>query len=342
MQLKHISIRKQDVKMDSNVHLLDRSQISSEANELTNMNLGSANNGDLTKLIDLSNSVNDFFLKSSLGKQRDGIIGSCSYGLVYAISETLEKWGLHSYLSNTSETDSEFDNLLKLLPTFLSVLVDSDLSSDFSLSDLNRRVYIQSELKLEASTIRKMVRLFNTNRLKIDLPVDESSNSMTHIFGIPTSIDISSVSVDHDTMRQDFFFRAGRKIRKWAESDIIPGHVSEKDLGVYRICFLANALMFTIVEKTASPWKKVCRSLTEMQSLRIKQGASIFALTTRPTSSQLRLFYKLDIPAPLFVRCEYTPPISEHTKQNELYSEDALEFGMNTIFGTPDSYHNIL
>lgn len=342
MQLKQISIRKQDVKLDTNVHLVDRVHNNSEAIELTKMNLGSTSTGDLTKLIDLSNSVNDFFLKSSLGKQRDGIVGSCSYGLVYAISETLEKWGLNNFQSIPSEIDQEFDHLVKLLPTFLSVLVDSDLSSDFSLADLNRRIYFQSELKLEASSIRNMVRLFNTNRLKIHLPIDESCDSMTHIFGIPATIDISSVSVDHDTMRQDFFFRAGRKIRKWAESDIIPGHVSEKDLGVYRICFLANAIMSTMVEKAASPWKKICRTLTEMQSLRIKQGASIFALTTRPTSAQLRLFYKLDLSTPPFVRIEYTPPAVKETEQNELSSENEMELGMNTMFDSPDSFHTIL
>jgi len=342
MQLKQISVRKQDGKYDTHVHLVDKIRNDTATDEFTNLNLGSTSNGGLKKLINLSNSINHFFLESSLGRQRDGIIGCCSYGLVYTISETLDKLGVNNMSSRETEMDKEPDSLLEILPSLLSVLMDSDLNTDLTLAELSRRIYIQHNLKLEAETIRKIVRLFNSNRLSIVLPVEESSNSMTHIFGIPTTIDINKVSVDHELMRQDFFFRTSRRLRNWAESDTIPGRVSENDLGVYRICFLANALKTSFVERAAIPWKKICRTLTELQSLRIKQGASIFALTTRPTSAQLKIFFKLDVSPPQFVRIESCPTEIEDSETEDDYQEEKTEFGIDTLFDSFDSYQTII
>lgn len=341
MQLNRISVRKQDGKLDTQVHLTDKIQGNTDLDELTSWNLGSTDNGGLKKLIDLSNSINNFFLESSLGKQRGGILGCRSYGLVYVISRTLEKWDLKNYQSSTTAEDRDVENLLNLLPSLLAMLMDDDQKSDLTLPEIRHRIYIPAESVLDASTIRKMIRLFNTNRLKVVMPIEDSNYPSTHIFGTPAMVGINTISVDHNLKRQDFFFNTGRKLRNWAESDIIPGHVSESDLGVYRISYLANALKSSITDRAALTLKGVCRTLADLQSIRIKQGASIFALTTRPTSAQLKLLYKLDVSPPPFVTCECSPPNDENIGADKTKSEEIANFGLDTLFDYPGSFRSI-
>ena len=86
MKLKQISECRPDGKVSSFGYLVESASPDSLSNnETTICNLGSLQAGGLQKLVELSNSINEYLLESALKANRDSIASSRSYGIVYLV-----------------------------------------------------------------------------------------------------------------------------------------------------------------------------------------------------------------------------------------------------------------
>ncbi|NQU04809.1 MAG: hypothetical protein HQ568_01850, partial [Calditrichaeota bacterium] len=208
--------------------------------------------------------------------------------------------------------DTSTQALNDLFPSLIAALLDQDLKYDSSLSDIQRLIYLPKDTCLNASTIRDIIRSI-------------------HIFSENPS---EAISVDH-VNRQN-----GKPIKKiltekllaWATSDCGPWNDFNGDEGITRIASLAASLYNSIEEQTTLPWQIINEHLSELQAIRVESGARTLLMTTRPTSTQLSILYRLEFkPPPLVIieQLEKTVVTEEEVKSDML---EASEYFHDSVF----------
>ena len=291
MQIKLIPERGYDGQVDISAYITDEIQDDSgwDCMDQTICKLGSIENGGLEKLIELSNCINYFLLDSILESNRDSIVCSRSYGVIYMIRQLLNKWFDSSELLIGSE-DTSTQALNELFPSLLTALLDRDLKYDSPLSDIQRRIYLPKDISLNASTIRDIIRSI-------------------HIF----SENPSEANSDSHLNRQNenpLKRMLKEKLVAWATSDCGPWNDFSGDEGITRIVSLAASLCNSIEEQTTISWQAINEHLSELQAIRVESGVKTLLMTTRPTSMQLSIFYRLEFePPPLVIIEQNEKPI---------------------------------
>ncbi|MDP8237874.1 MAG: hypothetical protein P9X24_02180 [Candidatus Hatepunaea meridiana] len=309
MQIKLISKHGQDGQADTYAYLTGETKDDSEigSSERINYNLGSIRNGGLEKLIEFSNSVNYFLLESALENQRDSIAGTRSYGTVYLITQMLKRWGISAELLFGSE-DPNGHAMSNLLPSLLAALLDCDTRPDSSLSNIQRRFYFPKGVCFNASTIRELLH-------SIQISACDQDN------GVSTA---GIIKKDECPI----YKASTEKLLSWATSDCGQwGDFMGID-GIRKIASLAGCLYNSIEKQTAMSWSVINEHLFELQAIRVEKGMKTFSMTTRLTTMQLNIFYRLEIkPTPLVVieRSEQ-PVITESKEEAKSYEAINLVF----------------
>jgi len=273
----------QNGKVDTFACLVDEIQDDSEWDcaERTVCNLGSIGNGGLEKLIELSNSINYFFLESALENHRDSIVCARSYGVVYLINQLLNRWDVSSELLIGSG-DPNTRALYNFLPSLMAALLDYDAKHDSSLVNLQRHIYLPKDICFNASTIRNLlhsIQIFpieQFNRILFNNAPPRNGHRIKKIFE--------------------------EKLLAWATSDCGPWSDFDDVGGMIRVVSLTKCLRDLVEEQAVLSWQVINEHLSELQAIRVERGAKTFLLTTRPTSMQLNIFYRLELkPPPLVV-----------------------------------------
>lgn len=302
MQIKLISKRGQDGQADTYAYLTGETKKDSEIDipERINHNLGSIRNGGLEKLIEFSNSVNYLLLESALENQRDSIECTRSYGTVYLITQMLKKWGVSTDLLFRAE-DSNGHAMSDILPSLIAALLDSETKPDSNLSNIQRRIYFPKGVSFNASTIRELL-----NSIQISACVQDNG--------------ISTIGIDK-TDECPICKTSEEKLLAWATSDC--GHWCDL-MGnevINTIASLAGCLYNSIKKQAAMSWQVINEHLSELQAIRVERGIKTFSMTTRLTTMQLNIFYRLEIKPPPLVVSEQNeqPVITEGKVESNFY-----------------------
>ncbi|MCF7810057.1 hypothetical protein K9N50_03615 [bacterium] len=302
MQIKLIPERGQDGQIDISACLFDKINDESglHGQEQTICNLGSLGNGGLEKLIELSNSVNCLLLESALESSRDSIVCSRSYGIIYLINQIMDKW--HGYSELLRESGSMGIQILhELLPSMLAALLDENTDCNSSLDEIQRRIYFPKGTDLSAATIRNLIS-------SVDIFSDDP------FFMV---LNNRSNRINGNELER----KLREKLLAWATSDCGPWHNFNEAEGLTRIIKLAAYFHKSIEDKTALSWQVINDNLSELQAIRVENGAKTLLMMTRPTSMQLNIFYRLNIKPPPLVIIEQNerPIISAEEAESELY-----------------------
>jgi hypothetical protein len=306
MQIKLIPERGRDGQMDISAYLTDSKSDESglDYREQTICNLGSIGNGGLEKLIELSNSVNYFLLESVLENSRDSIVCSRSYGVIYLINQIMNKW--HSYSELLRESGSaSIQTLHELLPSILTALLDDTTTVNTSFKDIQRRIYFPKGIQLNAATIRNLI------------------SSMSIFSDDPFFIVLNNRSNRNNGQGIEKMF--SEKLLAWATSDCGPWHNLNDAEGLMRIVKLAAYFYRSLEDTTALSWQVINDNLSELQAIRVENGAKTLLMMTRPTSMQLNIFYRLDIKPPPLVIIEHSERPVISTEEAESDSSDSYE-----------------
>jgi len=291
MQIKLVPEQSDDGQVDISAYIMDEIQDESgwDRREQTICKLGSIENGGMEKLIELGNSINYFLLDSALESTRDSVVCSRSYGVIYMIKQLLNKWYDSSeLLIGSGDTSTQVLN--ELFPSLIAALLDQDLKSDSTLNEIQRRNYLPKDTCLNASTIREIIRSIHTF----------SEN-------LPESISISHVNRQNGNSLKKMLTE---KLLAWATSDCGPWNDFSCDKGIMRIVSLATYLYNSIEEQTTLSWQVINENLSELQAIRVENGAKTLLMTTRPTSTQLSIFYRLEFrPPPLVIIEQHEQPV---------------------------------
>ena len=304
MRLKEITKCKQDGQIVTKAYLVedDKTETTNPGAEQTIYEFGSLENVGINNLIELSNSVHSFFLDTAIVNQRDSIISSRSYGIVYLVKRMLEELEISEELFLDSDNAEEAENLFDLLPSLITALLDSDLNPNSRLKSINRRIHIPKDGSFTAEIIRDIIHTFGT--APKNLP---ACGTMSDDYD-PNGI--SSLSTNSDRLIQqlsDGYATAETitdKLHAWAMSDSEAWAEFNDFEGLFRIASLALYLRDEIEKRTFMTWETIEDNLTELNAIRVVRGAKAFLITTRPTSTILNIFYRLEIEVPPLVILE--------------------------------------
>lgn len=314
MQIKLISERGQDGQVDTFACLMDDIQGDPRRNctERTVYNFGPVGNGGLEKLVELSNSINYLLLESALENHRDSIVCSRPYGVVYLIAQILRKWEISANLLVKIDDSATKTNLYNFLPSLMAALMDYDTRYDSALSDLQQHIYLPKDICFNASTIRNLIhsiQIFPSDLFK--------EISLT---GVNKKVGYNKHKI------------VAHKLLAWATSDCGPWHDLDSIEGMVKIVSLTGCLYDSVENLSEIPWQEVNDHLSELQAIRVESGARTFLLTTRPTSTQLNILYRLDLKPPPLVVCEKTEHPLETISEVETLANTQIDVLQEAIF----------
>jgi len=295
MILKHISECQPDGNIKTSALLVEKSgSVVNQDAENIICNLGSLQNEGLDSLIELSNSINKFLLESTLDFNRDGLESSHSYGTVYLISQIFRDNGItseHIFGSdNKAENEQRFDYLISLV----ACLLDNQSNADSNLNSLQKKIYFKKDVKLDPASI---LTLIDSIRQYPDLQYN-SSNCLSQF---------------------------SDKLTAWLSTDTESWSVFNDFDGILFIAELAEFVRFEVEELSSLSWSSISDNLTELHAVRFERGAETLLLTTRPTSSHLKLFYRLDIELPAQVILESRKQFVKDQNENVKISKFEFE-----------------
>ena len=273
MILKQVSECEPDGSVRTSALLIENCDNgSSSASDKILCKLGSLNDEGLDNVIELSNSINKFLFESVVDYGRDGIQSSQSYGMVYLISQILKEYGISSEMLFGSDNKIESNQRFEFLQSLVACLLDYQSTEDSSLDGLQKRIYFQKDLILNQNSISDL-----TSAIQ-QYPLLENN------------------STDHSCF--------SNKLTAWLSGESESWSVVNDFDSISFIAGLADFVYQKVEEMSALSWDSICENLTELCAVRVESGSETFLLTTRPSSSHLKLFYRLGIELPPHVICE--------------------------------------
>ncbi len=235
-------------------------------------NLGSLQSEGLDNLIELSNSVNKFLLESTLDLNRDGLESSQSYGVVYVISQLLKENGITHEVIFGSEDEVKSKRCFDFLVSLIACLLDNQSNIESDLDSLHKRIYFRKGTILNEKSILSLTNIIRQYPVFESKPTDTSQYKEKLASWL--SIETESWSDVADFESLDFLTE------------------------------LADFICNLVEDMTLLSWSSICNKLSELCAVRVENGAETLLMTTRPTSSHLKLFYRLGIDLPPQVICE--------------------------------------
>jgi len=328
MQLKQISERGQDGCIETNACLVEMVRDNSGRNqtERTIYNLGSMGNGGFDKLIDLINSAHYLLLEPALENRRDSIVCSRSYGVVYLITQLLEKWDITA--NSLLELDYPASNykLFNLLPSLIAALLDCCLKPDSDIDNLQRRIYSPVDIDLNAAAIRNLIYLFNDYPLADNYP-DIDNNFIYDYFSAEFSTVVSKEHSDDRSSNGSWINKViAQNLLTLATADCGSWYELVDVEGMNKIVSLTGYLYDFLEKQTAMELRRIYDHLSELQAIRVERGAKTLLLMTRPTSIQLSIFYRLGIKPPPLVMCEQVEKAIVMENRAEFKTDEAVDF----------------
>jgi hypothetical protein len=281
MYLKEVTERKEDGTTDTFAYLMEeiKDAIDGEAESKPIYKLGSLGNGGMKKLIELSNSVNTFFLTSAIENQRDSISSSRIYAPIHLVEQLLEEMGSQFDLD---EGNPHVKRIAALLPSLLAVMLDPDCRSETKLRKMQRQFYVPEGTALTHENIRALIHYFQGKGRTIDRISGENA----------------------EAARKTLTY----KLLAWATADYGSWcDFSETD-GLNVIVEMAIHVMQAAENRTGMEWENIREHLSELQIIKVERGADTIYLTTRPTSKQLSIYLRMGIESP--------PQVVVHRKQS--------------------------
>ena len=279
MKLKQISECRPDGKVSSFGYLVESASTDSLSNDDTTIcNLGSLQAGGLQKLVELSNSINEYLLESALKTNRDSIASSKSYGLVYLVRNLLEISKISAEVTFGSDNPTKSRDQFDFLISLLAALLEKNIYAETKLTQVTRQVYFPGRTNLDPSSLYDLLTSI------IDFPITSNNGD-------------SSEYAD--------------KLVSWVFSDCGPWTEFDEAESVSQISRLAGFIQTSAEEKTGLSWDEINNTLRHLNVIQIEKENEMLLMTTRPDSSQLKLFYRSDIEIPPNVFREQTDqPIS--------------------------------
>jgi len=267
MKLKQISECQPDGKISSFGYLVENSSVSPRnESEKTICNLGSLQAGGIQKLIELSNSISEFLLESVLKTNRDSITSSKSYGIVYLVKNLLEKNEITADNNIEAESQEKRSELFNFMISIMASLLECNIQPETKLTQISRQVYFPGEMSLNQNTLSELI-----SSIK-ELPVKPSDNSE--------------------------FTEYANKLVSWTLSDCGTWSEFDEAEGILRLSHLAGLIQVSAEEKTGLSWEAINNNLRHLHVIRLEKDNETILMTTRPSASQLKLFYQLDIEIP--------------------------------------------
>ncbi len=294
MQLKRIPTRDSDGQLDINVCITDGFVDHCESEKVI-CDFGSVYSGDLAKLIQFTNSVHQYLLRLSVKKQVNLAVNARSYGTVYVISQLLELFDLKmEWCEDNIEVNTSLS--LSSLPTLIAALLDPDFKKTDRPEKLSQRLYCERSMVFTSQSIRNLLVLAAE---KISLP-QTSRKSMTVA----------------DRHRRE-------KLTAWITSDWGEPLNPLEQKGFETVISLSQQVAKWIESHTDSSWNTIVEHLRELRAIQIEHLNNVVYLSTRMTSVQTGIFYRLKVPYPPLV---FQGLVPEQSSQITTKLEDDMDW----------------
>lgn len=266
--------------------------------------LGSMNNGGLTRLIELSNSIHAFLLNNVIDSKRDGLVSSRSFGVYYLINHLLERWEQRKPIPTLFDLETETSVSAQFLPSLIAAVTDTETISSSSIESLNRKYHAPLGVEFEAERIQDILNSFENNDFQYNLPELEVQKNQL-MFGIMPSKQVC------DSQKNEISFHDQKsccsfseKLTSWITHETGIWNDIQNINGLFRFVTLADHVRAFSEENSGTSWERIVENLSTIHAIRFERDSKTLLLITRPNSRQLSLFYRLGIDPPPMVICE--------------------------------------
>lgn len=235
---------------------------------------GSIHNGGLSRLIQFTNAVHQLVLQQTIAGATDGLVGCRIFGLVYLVALQIEEFGIETGWSkngpDTPNTPGAF------IPTLIAALLDPLSQASESLQSLTRRFFCPGQSVFSAATVGESI----------------SVMAKFHPDGADYSQELKSTEP-----------ALAERLAAWSGEGEPSQSASQARRGSAVIIHIARAISQQVEQQTGMEWSSVTEHLRDLQVVQVEQRGKKLFLTTRLTSSQMSIYYRLGMPLPPFMLC---------------------------------------
>ncbi len=298
MYIKQIAENSANGTIESNVYLvdgvLDNTPGKENSGNDTLHKIGNLNNGGLQKLLNLANSANSLLLNSAVEDCRDSVAGTSAYGAVYTIRKILE---INEIDANIPVENNSTPNHLDILPSLIAGVLNTTLRPDLELRKILDKIHFPFT---EGSQKLDLMSFIETkNPIDMNLGI-MSQNELSDLRNrcADAEEDYRNLLITAETDFSGFVLAACSRIKNWLKQEYGVWETGRNDGYIFDYALLAASIVHWVESKTFMPWINVDESLSDLQIVRIERESNIILLTTRATSANLNIFYRLNIDPP--------------------------------------------
>ncbi|MFC2150198.1 hypothetical protein ACFLQV_01715 [Calditrichota bacterium] len=272
MNVKEITRRDADGAIGTDA-VIDLSEIEGLIDN-HDLNLGDMGDEGMDNLVSLHNALSRFLLKTGGGAEQTSIKSARSYGMVYLIEHLLNR---------SIDIGSATFHSRELIPPLLAALLDEDLDARVDLERLKNQLYTPDDLEISVRSIRQLVTEFED--IDISPPVSTKKHCRSEF------VDVSEQQID-------LAREIGFKLNVWCTllSKELESIYSSSGFG--KLLNLALQLRAYIEDEVEMSWQRIQNHMRELRVVEVEDGAFNVVSTTRPTTKQLMILYRLGLDAP--------------------------------------------
>ncbi len=249
-------------------------------------NLSTKEGGALYQLSELNNSIHSIFLSSALNELRDSIISSRSYGMNYLFEKCLEHLDSPFLDCSYNAESHNSRNELAVLPNLLAVLTAPFNIPESSLENLQRRFYFPDNIIVNSMFIRRLLKALEER-------FEAQQSSAGCLLNGEDRNPVTSTPVQFDARSTVAY-----KLTVWATRDIGDWCEFSYSDTIQRIDELCSHIRTHVEVETGMRWDRIVDNMVELSVIEVQQGTSKILMTTRPTSGQLNILFRLGLQPP--------------------------------------------
>ncbi len=277
MDLLPFTRRGSDGRLDTEIYLSEpqhRGPMEVSVDQLVG-SFGSIHNGGLSRLIQFTNAVHQLVLEQTIAGATDGLVGCRIFGSVYLVALQLEEFGIETgWSKNGPDTPTSPG---AFIPTLIAALLDPLSQDSDTPRSLTHRFFCPGQSVFSAATVR------------------ESISVMAKF-----NPDGSDYSKELETTELGL----AEKLAAWSGEGEPFWSLAEARCGSAVIIHIARAISRQVEQQTGMEWSFVTEQLRDLQAVQAEQRGRKLYLTTRLTSSQMSIYYRLGMPLPPLMLCD--------------------------------------
>jgi len=272
MDLMPFTRRGSDGRLDTEICLLDPQLGGPMEVSVERLlgSFGSIHNGGLSRLIQFTNAVHQMVLQQTIAGATDGLANCRIFGPVYLVALQLAEFGIDTGWTNSGP--EKFCSSGAFLPTLIAALLDPLSRASETPRSLSHRYFCAEPIVFSADTVHDTI-------LAI---------AKFHPDGADYSKELNSTELN-----------IAQKLAAWSSNDdpFLSSSLPEK-LGAGVMVHIAKAIVHQAEQLTGMGWSSLYEDLRDLQAVLIEQRGRKLYLTTRLSSAQMSVYYRLDMPLP--------------------------------------------